>query len=169
MNRTGRLCSTIFILLSLSACAKLQSNASETTLADGKAAVPDVHTSQNALDWAGTYVGTLPCADCPGVRETLVLHKDQTYTLHTDYIDRPGAAFLRSNSFTWVNGTTIRLEGMQEPLYFRVGENQVIQLGMDGQAITGPMAAKMVLKKEEVKQDAKRPTQQNQHKQESPQ
>ena len=106
-----------------------------------------MHSSQTALDWAGTCVGTLPCADCPGVRETLVLHKDQTYALSTHYVDRPGSAFSRSNSFTWVNGQTIRLEGMQQPMYFRVGENQLIQLGMDGQPITGPMAAKMVLKK----------------------
>jgi Uncharacterized lipoprotein NlpE involved in copper resistance len=151
MTRNGRLSIIVFAIMSLSACAKLPGKVAEPATpaakTNAKAAAPDMHSSQMALDWAGTYVGTLPCADCPGVRETLVLHKDQTYALSTHYVDRPGSAFSRSNSFTWVNGHTIRLEGMQQPMYFRVGENQLIQLGIDGQPITGPLAAKMVLKK----------------------
>ena len=31
--------------------------------------------------FAGTFKGTLPCADCPGIDTTLVLNADGTYTL----------------------------------------------------------------------------------------
>ena len=31
------------------------------------------HNSRNALDWAGTYEGVLPCADCPGIQTRLSL------------------------------------------------------------------------------------------------
>lgn len=166
MTHNGRWSVIGFALLFLSACAALPVKAPASAPTNGKAAVAGAHTSQNALDWAGIYKGTLPCADCPGVREMLVLYKNQTYALNTHYIDRPGAAFARSDSFTWVNGNTIRLEGMQAPMFFRVGENQVTQLGMDGQPMTGPMAAKMVLKKEVAKLNAKRATPQNKLKQE---
>ena len=39
----------------------------------------DNHTARNALDWPGSYEGTLPCADCPGIRTRLTLMKDGRY------------------------------------------------------------------------------------------
>jgi uncharacterized lipoprotein NlpE involved in copper resistance len=43
----------------------------------------DVHNSRNALDWAGTYEGVLPCADCPGTKTRLTLNYDGSYRLIT--------------------------------------------------------------------------------------
>src|SRR5690606_16721825 len=48
----------------------------------------DMHTSQIALGWNGTYEGTLPCADCPGIKATIELKDDNTFTQHFDYLDR---------------------------------------------------------------------------------
>ena len=38
---------------------------------------------------AGTYEGTLPAADCPGIKTVLTINADSTYELKQDYIDRP--------------------------------------------------------------------------------
>ena len=37
---------------------------------------------------AGTYEGTLPAADCPGIKTVLTLKADSTYQFTSDYIDR---------------------------------------------------------------------------------
>lgn len=37
---------------------------------------------------AGTYEGTLPAADCPGIKTVLIINADSTYQLQQDYIDR---------------------------------------------------------------------------------
>ena len=36
---------------------------------------------------AGTYEGTLPAADCPGIKTVLTLNADSTYQYSADYID----------------------------------------------------------------------------------
>lgn len=52
------------------------------------AAAPDMHTAETSLDYLGTYEGTLPAADCPGIQTTLTLNPDGAYKLHMKYIDR---------------------------------------------------------------------------------
>ena len=38
----------------------------------------DMHTAEISLDYYGTYKGTLPAADCPGINVTLTLNKNKT-------------------------------------------------------------------------------------------
>ena len=75
--------------LALAACggnAPKKQAAAETQTTT--AAVPDMHTAETSLDYLGTYEGTLPAADCPGIRTTLTLNPDSTYALHMKYINR---------------------------------------------------------------------------------
>jgi uncharacterized lipoprotein NlpE involved in copper resistance len=91
---------------------------------DGKApAAPDpAHSSRNALDWAGTYEGVTPCADCPGIRTRLTLQRDGRFEIRTQYIDRPVAPQTARGSFSWnAAGNTITLEGAGGGQQFRVG------------------------------------------------
>lgn len=106
------------------------------------------HTRHATLDWIGTYAGVLPCADCPGVREIITLHKDHTYEITTQYVGRDDQLFRRGNVFSWVDGNTIRLEGVSAgPALYRVGANRLTLLGRDGKVIRGPLAARFILKK----------------------
>ncbi|MHB1281783.1 MAG: copper resistance protein NlpE [Acidithiobacillus sp.] len=106
------------------------------------------HTCHATLDWVGTYAGVLPCADCPGVREVITLSKDHAYEITTQYVGRGDQLFRRGNMFSWVDGNTIRLEGVRGgPTLYRVGANRLTQLGRDGKPITGPLAARFILKK----------------------
>jgi len=93
---------------------------------DGKPA-PDMHSSQAALDWAGTYEGVLPCADCPGIRTRLTLKPDGRYELSTQYLDRQPAPSVETGRFFWnAGGNTITLEGNGQR--FAVGEGRLLAL-----------------------------------------
>ena len=45
------------------------------------AQVPDMHNAETSLDYWGVYEGTLPAASSPGIKTTLTLNKDKTFTL----------------------------------------------------------------------------------------
>ena len=63
--------------------AQSEANTDSTSVADT--------TASENLDLAavaGTYEGTLPAADCPGIKTVLTINADSTYQLKQDYIDR---------------------------------------------------------------------------------
>ena len=106
--------------------------------------------SQNSLDWQGTYKGVTPCADCEGIETEMVLNADLTFTLKTKYLGKgDGKIFQEVGSFVWDKaGGIISLEGLKgRPSQYKVGENQLIQLDMEGNTITGDLAEKYVLTK----------------------
>jgi len=49
--------------------------------------------------FAGTYGGTLPCADCPGIDSTIAFTPEGTYTLSETYQDTDKSSFLSKG--TW--------------------------------------------------------------------
>ena len=114
-----------------------------------EAARPDGHTSKNSLDWAGTYSGVLPCADCPGIETVVTLRSDGTCERSTFYIDSATAPESSNGTFTWdETGNKIVLDtGDGEIVKYQVGENQLFRLDRDGQRIIGELAAHYVLKK----------------------
>ena len=119
--------------------------------ADGKAAetaaVPDMHNAELALDYVGTYEGTLPAADCPGIRTTLTLRPDGTYALHLKYIDRD-SEFDETGSYT-VEGNLLTLNHGkgEQPEYYNVEENRLRRLDAQKQAVTGVLRDDFVLQK----------------------
>ncbi|GHA71168.1 hypothetical protein GCM10009007_10060 [Formosimonas limnophila] len=111
----------------------------------------DGHTSQNALDWQGTYQGVLPCADCEGISTQITLSPNETYVLKTQYMGGSDKAFSQKGSFVWSqNGRVITLDGINKAealTQYLVGENQLTQLDLEGNRITGGLAEHYVLKK----------------------
>lgn len=108
------------------------------------------HNSQNSLDWAGTYKGVTPCADCEGIETEIMLNLDLTYVMKTKYLGKgDGKIFQEAGNFVWVKtGGIISLEGLKgRPSQYKVGENQLIQLDREGKVIEGDLAEKYVLKK----------------------
>lgn len=109
------------------------------------------HNSRNSVDWAGTYMGTIPCADCEGISVQITLNSDETYQLSYSYLgkadDTPETA---SGKFTWDEaGGAITLDVKDCPPYYKVGENKLIQLDMSGNPIDGELAEMYVLTKKE--------------------
>lgn len=113
----------------------------------------DMHNAEIALDWNGTYEGILPCADCEGIQTVLILNPDLTYSLNTEYlgVETPTTDSLSGN-FKWdISGNIIQLEGIEEgerSPFFKVEENRVRQLDMEGLEITGDIGEKYILTKQ---------------------
>lgn len=126
-------------------------NSSDPAAGDTTLVADTAHTSQVSLDWAGMYKGVVPCADCEGIETTVVLNADQTYLLRTAYLGKPDAlASEKTGAFTWnTAGNTVVLSGLENtPNQYFVGENQLIQLDLGGNKITGDLAQKYVLMKQ---------------------
>ena len=110
----------------------------------------DGHTSQNALDWQGTYQGISPCADCEGILTQLTLLRNEKYELKIQYLGTPDKAFIKGPLVWSQNGSIITLGGINKaeaPTQYLVGENQLTELDLEGNRITGGLAEHYVLKK----------------------
>jgi len=104
----------------------------------------------NSLSWAGTYEGTTPCADCPGIETRLTLRYDESYELTTKYLDKSDSLFKTTGSFSWNetgNKITLDVDRNSRPSEYLVQENRVIQLNMNGEQITGTLSDSYVLEK----------------------
>ena len=110
-------------------------------------AAPDMHTAETSLDYLGTYEGTLPAADCPGIQTTLTLDPDGSYSLHMKYIDRDtefdekGAFSVKENLLT----LTQLDDGSEE--YYKVEENRLRMLDAEKHPVTGALAENYTLRK----------------------
>lgn len=120
----------------------------------------DHSTAQNSLDWAGTYAGNLPCANCDSNEVELTLKSDETYVLIDNLIkngEKVSTGY--QGKFVW-EGNNIRLMDVDttaRPFRFKVEENQVRQLDMQGNPITGNMESLYILDKlgNEIVEDKK--------------
>lgn len=107
----------------------------------------DMHTSQNSLDWNGTYQGVLPCADCPGIKTVLTLTPDLEFTKQTRYLERGDTVFTDKGTFAWDrSGQIITLDNEPSEKYF-VGENRLWMLDDKGNKITGSLAENYIMEK----------------------
>ena len=62
--------------------------AQDETKNDSVSVADSVSVDVDLTAVAGTYEGTLPAADCPGIKTVLTINADSTYQLQQDYIDR---------------------------------------------------------------------------------
>lgn len=109
----------------------------------------DAHNSNNSLDWAGSYSGTLPCADCPGIKTVLKINDDNTYSLSSTYLERRVEPFTASGTFAWdETGSIITLDANGDHLKYKVQEGSLKQLDKFGDEIKSPLSEKYILKKE---------------------
>jgi len=110
----------------------------------------DAHTSQNSLDWAGTYKGVLPCADCEGIQTSITLNEDMQYSIKTKYLGKMnGTEQVQTGVFSWdKDGSTLNFEGTKNfPDKFKIGEQTLTQLDPEGRMIKGVLAEDYILKK----------------------
>lgn len=113
-------------------------------------AKPDMHTSQNSLDWKGTYIGTLPCADCEGIKTIIRLNEDMSYDAVMEYLGKQDGVFETRGYYKWEDdGQNILLSDDNETKY-KVGENRLIQLDKSDNIITGELADMYILKKQDM-------------------
>lgn len=130
-------------VLLLQACSPATEPVANGQASEQQAALPLGDTSQNALDWDGTYQGVLPCASCEGIETRLELRDDGSYHLVTVYLgEEPDNQFEQQGKFHWdEQGRVIKLDAPEgEAVYFKVEENAVRQLDQEAEQISGPLA-----------------------------
>ncbi|ABS09020.1 copper resistance protein NlpE [Shewanella baltica] len=147
MNKS--LCCIALLALFTTACSEApkEETAVDTTQVQTDAAktVPVGDTSQNSLDWAGSYEGVLPCASCEGIQTLITLQSDNSFVQETVYLGKDEKILKLMGKAAWdEKGQKITLE---DGTQYLVGENQLIMLDTEGQRITGDLAANYVLKK----------------------
>ncbi len=128
---------------------KKETSSEETMKTEG-ANLVDSHNSETSLDWAGIYEGTIPCADCEGIKTVLKLEDDKTYTLVQTYLGKLEGEneFTKTGSFVWdETGSKVLLTAEGQTLQYKVGENQLWMLDKSGNVIEGGMANLYILKK----------------------
>lgn len=104
----------------------------------------------NEPAFSGTYSGTLPCADCPGIDYQLTLSNDHYYSEKMTYQDRNVPTVLDSGTYSIKNDTILQLKNKPESVgmrQFAIHDNQLSLLDMDGKAIQSNFADRYILKK----------------------
>ena len=137
----------IAVIISFSACDSQRTANQNTTNSEQSQVLHIGDNSEVSVDWAGTYFGTLPCADCPGIRTSLTLKDDGTYILESRYEERGDSTYMDQGNFTWdATGGIITLNE-SEGVQYRVGEGRVFLLDQDGNRIEGALADHYTLTK----------------------
>ncbi|CAM3675175.1 hypothetical protein FSS13T_26580 [Flavobacterium saliperosum S13] len=136
--------------LTCTSCKNEVKNEATTPVAtvDSTTTAPDRHTSENALDWNGTYEGVIPCADCPGIETELTLREDKTYSLSVLYQDREKKPTVTQGSFTFdATGSIITLDKNGDQNKYKVAEGCIMMLDKDGKEIESDLKENYILKK----------------------
>lgn len=109
------------------------------------------NTSRNSMDWAGTYRGVLPCADCEGIRVELSITKKGAYELRKRYEGKLDEIITEKGSFRWLpdgNGITLYSgNNTNDYTHFLVGEKQIIMLDKNANRIESEFSELYILKK----------------------
>lgn len=136
-----------FAALLFAACNSNTKQA-ETATPETKVEAVDVHNSQNSLDYKGVYKGELPTASGTGTTVTIELG-DDTFSKEVTYNEEK-ESFKTEGKYSWdATGSIITLEGLKdEPSKYKVGENTLTQLDMDGKEIKSESGLNYTLKKQ---------------------
>lgn len=98
----------------------------------------------------GTYEGTLPAADCPGIKTVLTLNADSTYQYSADYLERKDGHDEASGIFKVLANNVIEITrpSSGETSYYKVKDaNSIIMTDSLGNEPEGEMAKLYVLTK----------------------
>jgi len=109
----------------------------------------DGHSANIALDWNGTYVGILPCADCEGIETEVTLNHDGSYSVSQTYLGKENGHFESQGQLSWnEKGSIITLENETGANQYFVGENILFKLDMNGERVSGDLAEHYQLRKQ---------------------
>lgn len=108
----------------------------------------DEEALSEPFDYTGTYTGTLPCADCSGIRTEISL-TDSTYVKRTVYLGGSKPEMYEASGGTnWdYKNLILTLGGITVPNRYLVGKNTLTQLDRQGKQIKGTLAEKYILQR----------------------
>lgn len=129
---------TVLSALALTACTAPAGVGTSNTTAT-TTAPPDMHTSRNSLDWAGTYEGVLPCAGCPGTETRLTLRTDGSFERSTRSVGDAASPRIVRGRFEWrADGNAIALDAAGDGQRFAVREGSLALLDSGSSTASAP-------------------------------
>lgn len=148
----------ILMILTVAALAALVSCTDKKTAqsvadADSTNVVGYTASEDDNLDLAsiaGTYEGTFPAADGPGIKTMLTIKADSTYQLEQDYIDKRDGHDEASGVFKVLDGNVLMLvrPSSGEHTFYKVKDaNSIVMTDSVGNEPEGEIAKFYVLKK----------------------
>lgn len=95
----------------------------------------------------GTYQGTLPCADCPGMDYQISLYDDHTFSELVAYQGRgQGVATVETGTWRQTSDSTVIIRKKTDSSSFLAAEGNLLQLDTKGKRIEGVLASNYILK-----------------------
>ena len=94
-------------------------------------AAPAAQAAATSLgfDLPATFVGLVPCADCPGIAQTLTLRADGLYRLRRTYLSKPEGPFSELGRWTEeAGGKVLRLRSGSQATLFAVRDDASLRL-----------------------------------------
>lgn len=137
---------TLFVIFSCQSKSIQTEEKQVETKAEAKAIAKE-HNAKNSLDWAGKYEGTIPCADCEGIKYIVELKKDGNFFIEQEYLGKE-TVYQDEGFYKWdASSNILHLNSNVTPLILKVEENQLKVLDQEGKVITGNLKDKYILKK----------------------
>ena len=142
------LASAAALLISMAACTNSLKKEAATTEPDTTAAVATATDSTTTLVMTGTFEGTLPAASCPGIRTSLTLNADSTYSYKQEYIDEKDANFETRGVYHLIGKDLIQLvtPSSGEKTYYKRVETGYMLSDSLGTVNQGKLAEHYILK-----------------------
>ncbi len=95
---------------------------------------------------AGTYEGTLPCADCQGIAYRLTLKPNREFTQSAVYLGKSTRSYPQKGGWSLSGDSVVILKkDSLEYTRLRVQNNALLVLDRQGEIITGDLASRYIL------------------------
>ena len=146
----------IYFVMAVAVVLTIFCNGKKTVSADAEddcTSVGETNVGGENVDLAavaGTYEGTLPAADCPGIKTVLTINSDSTYELKQDYIERKDGHDEASGVLQVLNGNVLMLvrPSSGEHTFYKVKDSKsIVMTDSLGNEAEGEMAKLYVLTK----------------------
>ncbi len=130
----------LFVLICLSIFSCKKENDKPQTDEERYNIIVDQADKINSKSMSGSYSGTIPCADCEGIAVLMTLKDDNTYSIETMYLGKEKDKKENQKGTYKIKSNLLILDISDAPNQYRIGEDYLLQLDMEGKEITGETA-----------------------------
>jgi uncharacterized lipoprotein NlpE involved in copper resistance len=99
---------------------------------------------------SGVYKGTLPCADCPGIKTTLKFKRGKKVEKTTLYMESNDTGSTTKGTYKVDQSDSVivvMLPDEENEFYRMKSDSTIVRLNSDKEEVTGPLAKAYVLTK----------------------
>lgn len=134
------------VLMAITSCNSSQKNKAAEAVEETAVAIEQPAET----GFYGLYEGTLPAADCEGIKTSLTVNADKTYTLKSEYIGEEDGTFETSGVYNLIDDSLIELiiPSSGEKTYYKILDNSQVMLSDSlGTVNEGELAPHYILKR----------------------